>query len=308
MINPSNLLKPQRYREAFFRRWHTFSIKRLEAKKPLGLDVNFSSKPSSKTKIDVVIPAIDKDFETLQYVIDSIRKFVMHPIGKIYIISPSNSEKIKEMCQLKRCEFVDENTVLPTTKKDISYRPKDDSSPDGIDRSGWVFQQLLKWGADQICEQEYFLITESDTIFIRPRIFEYKGKVIIPCSTDPCHIPYFKSYEKLLGEKIEPIFNFTSHHSLFQKKVLKQLKKAIQNHCGAIWYKAIIDNLDDKEISSVSDYETYGQFLYSHFRNKVILEHWFNLSLKRGDLKKIEKLEKIHGNDFKAISFHSYNE
>ncbi|RCX21495.1 hypothetical protein DFP94_102248 [Fontibacillus phaseoli] len=35
---------------------------------------------SSRTQINVLIPVIEKDLETLPYVIDGIRKYVQHPI------------------------------------------------------------------------------------------------------------------------------------------------------------------------------------------------------------------------------------
>lgn len=304
----SPLLKPRLYYNELIRRWSERSIEVLEKRKDRGLDINFTENPKSNVKIDIVIPSIDKDCETLGYVLDSIRKFIRHPIGKIFIISPANSTKIKQLCLLKNCVFVDEDTLLPITKKDISYSPSNTEFPSGLDRSGWVFQQLLKWAADRICDQEYFLITESDTIFIRPRIFEFRGKIIIPCCTDPCHLPYFHMYQQLLGQKITPIYNFTSHHSLFQKKILQKLKNDIEQNCGVVWYMAIIKNLDPHEMSSTSDYENYGQYLYSHYRNKVILEHWFNLSMPRRDLKNVAKLAKENAPNYKAISFHSYND
>ena len=49
-------------------------------------------------KIDILIPAIEKDLGTLPFVIDSVRKQVRHPIGKFMIVSPS-SKKIRALRQ-----------------------------------------------------------------------------------------------------------------------------------------------------------------------------------------------------------------
>lgn len=272
---------------------------RLWLKKIIKCDINFDDKVYSDTPIDVVIPAIDKDLDVSVHVIDSIRKNVKHPIGDIIIISPK-SEIITNLCKTKNCVFVDENTVLPITKKDINYTVA------GVDRSGWLFQQLLKWSGDKYAKNDYFLITEADTVFCRPQVFIYDNKVILPVSSQICHIPYFVTYRKLLGKSIAPLLNFTSHHSLFQKSRLITLKKSIEKHCKTTWYKAIINSIDTKEGSSVSDYETYGQFVYSNYPREFILEHWFNLSLSRSKIDRIFKILKENNKKYKTISFHSY--
>jgi glycosyltransferase involved in cell wall biosynthesis len=264
----------------------------------LGLDVNLNNNISSDLKIDVVFPTIDREADVLPYVIDSIREFVRHPIGDIFIVAP-DSGVIKDICKNKNCKFIDESTLLPITKKDIIY------NVDGLDRSGWVYQQLLKWSADKFVNQKYFLITESDTVFSRPRVFEYKGKIIFPCSDEPCNIPYFEAYERIFGEKVDPVINFTSHHSLFDKDILSGIKKEIEVRSGLKWYESIIKNLDTTCVSSVSDYESYGQFVKKHFRNTMILEFWGNLSLSRKELNNFSK-SKFNYKKYKAVSFHHY--
>lgn len=66
--------------------------------------------------IDVLIPAIEKDLATLPYVIDAVRTHVKHPIGRILIVAPKKT-RILDFCRKKGCTFVDENTVLPITKR-----------------------------------------------------------------------------------------------------------------------------------------------------------------------------------------------
>ncbi len=268
-------------------------------KKVVNCDINFNNKINSDVPIDVVIPAVDKDADVLKYVIDSIRKNVRHPIGDIVIVSPK-SEIIMDLCKAKECIFVDEKTVLPITKKDINYTVR------GENRSGWLFQQLLKWSGDKYVKNDYFLIADADTIFCRPQVFIDKEKVILPVNSQLCHIPYFEVYRKLTGDEIKPLVNFTSHHSLFQKNKLAAVKKKIEEQCGVQWYSAIINNIDINEGSFVSDYETYGQFVYQNYPKEFILEHWFNLSLSRKNLDNLLELVNKCGLDYKSISFHSY--
>lgn len=271
----------------------------LWLKKIFDQDINFNSNIHSDVPIDVVIVAIDKDYDVLVHVIDSIRTNIKHPIGDIIVISPK-SEVIVDLCGTKRCKFIDENTVLPITKKDIYY------TVSGIDRSGWLFQQLLKLSSDKYAKNDYFLIADADTVFCRPQVFMDKARIMLPVNNQLCYVPYFETYKKLTGDRIKPLVNFVSHHSLFQKSKLAAIKQKIEEQCGCQWYNAIINNIDIHEGSSVSEYETYGQFVYSNYPSEFKLEHWFNISLNRKQLNNLVELINKYSSDYKTISFHSY--
>lgn len=62
--------------------------------------VQAKAEANNSTRIDVLIPAIDKDLNTLPHVIDSVRRHVRHPIGRIYIVSPESSG-IRKLCSRK---------------------------------------------------------------------------------------------------------------------------------------------------------------------------------------------------------------
>jgi hypothetical protein len=277
------------------------TILNLKFKKTAGKDINFKLGIKSNIPIDVVICAIDKDYEILVSVVDSIRKYIKHPIGQIFLICPP-SPKINEIANDKKCVLLDENRVLPITKKDIKY------TVDGQNRSGWLFQQLLKWSADKYVTNEHFLITEADTAYCRPQIFIHNNKVLLPISNQLCHIPYFAAIKRLIGKQIDPIINVTSHHSLFEKSKLADLKHAIEKKCKTVWWQAIINQIDHTQGSSVSDYETYGQFAYSKYKNEFELEYWYNLSLGRSQMVNLDSILNRYKNRYKNISFHSYNE
>jgi hypothetical protein len=276
-------------------------IAQLKLKVVLGKDINFSTNPSSDLPIDVVMPTLDRDYEIVSKVIDSIRTNVRHPIGQIIIISP-RSKKIEKMCREKKCRWVHEDSVLPITIQNINIRVK------GINRSGWIYQQLLKWGVVRYLKSEYFLISESDTVYARPCVFERNKKMIFACSSALCHIPYFYSYKRLFGEKVLATHNLTSHHLLFRKKYIEEVKRKIESRHKMPWYKAIINILDPDELSSVSDYDSYGQYVSNHYPKTVEFEHWANRSFGRSELKKLPKLLKQYASTTKTLSFHSYDE
>lgn len=126
-----------------------------------------------------------------------------------------------ELCRRKNCRFVDENTVLPITKKDIHYGTKK------WERSGWLFQQLLKMSGDTLCSSDYFLVIDADTVLIRPHVFKAGNKTVFYCRnwSQP---EYFKTYRRLLGKKASAPTSFVTHYMLINKAKLAQLKEKFQ--------------------------------------------------------------------------------
>ncbi|MFC5700156.1 DUF6492 family protein [Cohnella faecalis] len=221
--------------------------------------------------IDVVIPAIDKDLDTLPYVIDSIRKYVRHPIGRIFVVAP-NSPKIKAVCHRKGCVFTHESTVLPLRKNQIAYRSK------RWERSGWLYQQLLKLGSSSIATQRHFLVVDADTVLIRPHRFYADGKHLFYCRSwsQP---EYFVTYRKLLGKKAPRPRSFVTHYMLFDKTKLRSLKNKIEAKHGTKWYKAILRSINRKKQFGFSEFETYGNYVYSANPGKARLKSALNKSL-----------------------------
>ena len=263
-------------------------------------DTSLAPNIRSDLKLDLVVPTVDKDFEVALIMIDSAIEQLKHPIGKVYVISPDSS-LIANACKERGFVFVNENEVLPITKKDVVYKPFTN------DRSSWLFQQFLKWGASDIVESDHFLVSDSDTVYIRPRVFEHSGNYIIPCSDEIPHIPYYEMCYKLFGDNIKPYYNFTSHHAVYNKKILRELKDVIEKRTNAPWYEGIMKNISMSDGAGVSDYETYQQYIYKYHPQKVILEHWRNLSLSRKLIKDLPTLKEKYKKYYKVISFHSYS-
>ena len=255
---------------------------------------------SSAIKIDIVIPSIDKDVDTLPHVIESVRRNVMHPLGSIYVISPE-SEKIRQICSAYGCQNILEDTLLPINKSNIDY------NIGGITRSGWLFQQFLKLSGDLFCEQDNYLVIDSDTLLIKPQVFEFRGKFVMNYSNE-YHLPYFDIYERLFGFRTPCPVSFTSHHILVNISILRQLKDDLLKKNGLIWYEAIINSLDTSELSGHSDYDTYGHYALGMMKERFCLHYWHNKSLSRELLPKVTELSARYSNNYKSLSFHSYNQ
>ncbi|WP_308638204.1 DUF6492 family protein [Paenibacillus silvisoli] len=251
---------------------------------------------SSKVKIDVFIPAIEKDLGTLPYVINAVRKQVKHPIGRFLIVSP-NSSRIKALCKRKRCTFVNENKVLPITKKHIHYRSR------RWERSGWMFQQLLKLGGDKLCSSNYFLVIDADTVLIRPHVFRSGGKTLFYCRnwSQP---EYFRTYRKLMGKKAIRPASFVTHYMLFERSKLRQMKKMIAAKHGMSWYRAILKSMDRTKQFAFSEFETYANYLYARNRSGVGIRKALNKSLNMSASQLSPARRQSLARSYRSVSFH----
>jgi glycosyltransferase involved in cell wall biosynthesis len=255
----------------------------------------------SNMKLDIIIPAIKKDLNILPLTIASVRKFLRHHLGKIYIIGPQD-DSVVNFCKINNCVFKEENSVSPITLNEIrkyNYKVK------GHDRSGWIFQQLIKLNSDNICDSSNIYVIDADTILVHPQKFESGGKSILLVS-DEYYFPYYQTYKKIFNRETSARFSFIAHQMLFKADKLRELRSEMENIHNDSWYKVILNNLDLKELSSFSEYETYGNWMMQKYPDEIELEYWFNQSM-RGELSKRFRLNpKKFSNKLRAVSFHSY--
>ncbi|WP_339273127.1 DUF6492 family protein [Paenibacillus sp. FSL W8-0426] len=258
--------------------------------------VQAKAEANNSTRIDVLIPAIDKDLNTLPHVIDSVRRHVRHPIGRIYIVSPESSG-IRKLCSRKNCTFVNERTVLPFTKDDIHYQSY------RWNRSGWLYQQLLKMNGDRVVKAQHFLVIDADTVLIRPHSFMTGNKTAFYCR-DWSQPEYFNTYRKLLRSKAPRPRSFVTHYMLFEKTELASLKKKIETIHRLPWYKAILSSINKKKQFGFSEYETYANYMYSSHAERMILRSSKNKSLSK-DASSLSNQEiRTLSRRYRSLSFH----
>ncbi|WP_134686084.1 DUF6492 family protein [Brevibacillus migulae] len=251
---------------------------------------------AKREKIDVIIPAIEKDLPTLPHVIDSIRKHVKHPIGQIMVVSPL-SKKIKALCREKDCRYIHEKRLLPIGKKDIHYRSK------RWDLSGWLLQQLLKWSGDKISTQKSYLVIDADTVLIRPHVFKLNGKSVFYCRNWSRN-EYFRTYRRLVGKKADSPVSFVTHYMLFEKAKLARLKKIIERRHGKTWHEAILKCINRSRIFAFSEFETYGNFVRSTYPDSYLVRRALNKSLyTNASALSPQRIAKL-SQKYRSLSFH----
>jgi len=254
---------------------------------------------ASSLPIDIVIPVIDKDSETLPFVIDSARANIGHPIKDIYLVCPGSSVEVRRIGHEKNCKIVDEQDLVPIGPRDITYVWQ------GHDRSGWMYQQFLKWSGWKFCTQDHYLVIDSDTVFLRPQVFEIGGKLVFDFC-DEFHKPYFRAFEKIFRIRPRAPLSFTSHHALIDTTIMAQLIADIEARHRKPWFEAIIATIDPDEMSCISDYDNYAQYVFETLPSKMRVRYWFNKSLSRKLIGDFDRLTKKYGRRYSTLSFHSY--
>jgi len=226
----------------------------------------------SDVPIEVCLLTIDKDFHMLKNCLDGIRKHVKHPITKISIVSRPN-EWLSDFCRENGCVFVDETSVL-------GYGPEKLASPDKENtkgREGFLFQQLLKLGFDKICEQEHYIVVDTDTVFLKPRLYKF-NEITIFEYTDERHIPIQNAYKKLMGVPFSFKKSFVAHTMLFEKSMLSEMKSFIEDKHKISWDDAIIFTGDYSSGSPFSEFEIYGNFFMRFHRANMKVFYWLNIT------------------------------
>jgi hypothetical protein len=253
--------------------------------------------PFSNVPIDVILPTTAKDLEVLAYCIKGILENVKHPITNIKIVAP-NSPEILDFCKKNKYVYIDEDSVLPIKKSDVVY------SVNGEDRSGWIFQQFLKY-SPHLSVEEHYLTVDTDTVLIRPQTYIRNGKILV-LKGDDHYPPYRRMIKKLLG--YGPLLSLSSvcHQNLFSKTELTGLKQAIEKHTGKVWYQAILDNLSGTNHTIFAENLTYAYWMCHAHKDCVVTEYFFNKGVNRSALGNFEDVKKSNRENYKSISFQHY--
>lgn len=255
-------------------------------------------KPDDEMKIDVVIPIIEKDLDILPLCIEGVRHCVPHKIDKIYLVGP-RKEAIVGFAKEHKTQFVDENTILGYSPKNLNLKIK------GYDRSGWLFQQLIKLSG-QIGENQYCLVIDSDHILIRPHTFiDKEGRHVLYVSKE-YNYPYYANFKKLFSFFPYQQASYIAHKMIFNRTLLAGLRQELEkrNPKKGEWDKIIITGTDKQCISFFSEYETYGHWVP---QSEKIRLPWKQKHLhKRQDIPTYDYLCKKYSSTYWSLTFPDY--
>lgn len=250
----------------------------------------------SDVKLDVVIPAIDKDIASLPLAVRGVRENLAHPLGDILLLGPPGSQ-VAALAPTLGCRFVDERALLPFGKDAIDYRIA------GYDRAGWVYQQLLKLAADTLTSGSDYLLMDADTALMRPQVFRLDDRHVL-LHSDEFNAPYFEVCAKLLGWPPQTLLSCVAHNMAISVPRLQALRAHLEQRHEQPWYKAILAAVDYDAISGFSEYELYGQWCLARYPQATEREYFFNQAIP-GATRDYDALRRRYGHN-RSVSVHSY--
>ena len=248
--------------------------------------------------IDVVIPIIAKDLHILPLCLEGVRSQVSHPIQNIYIVAPSQPEII-QFCRERQLEFVDEQTVFGFSPSSLQLQV---TLPDGRvkDRSGWLFQQLVKLSG-RIGTCRHYLCIDADHVLIRPHVFLTEaGQTVFYMSYEE-HQPYYDNIRRLMPELKLAALSFVDHKMLFDKEQLQTLHTALEQRTGQTWIEAIINSYDRRCEAGFSEFELYGNFV-----TEKVLRPWLQKRLPYTKLADYDTLRRKYASSRWSLTFPDY--
>lgn len=262
------------------------------------LKLNFAVTGFDKGPVDIVIITASKDHALLETYLTYLKKNLCQDINKIFLVSLENQE-VRDFCSAHKITFINERTVLGYDKNTINYRVN------GIDRNGWIFQQLLKLSGERFVEMENYIIVDSDTLLINKHTFLKHGKFIF-FENEEWNESYFKAFKKMFGYSTKNKLSFTSHMMIFNTKNLVEMKSELEKKHGVSWDKVYLSTVNEHDMSCVSDYDTYANWVLCNHPENITTEPLYNIALGRSKLTHFDTIVEDLKRKHKSVSFHSY--
>jgi hypothetical protein len=260
--------------------------------------------PLADDPIDVVIVCHPKDTVTLDDCIDGIKENC-NKVRRVIVVS---SEKLTD-----KAEWFDERQ-FPFDKKSIAWTISrgDKAKADkffhpGLHRTpGWYFQQLLKLYSSFMIPDisSNVLILDADTIFMNPVEFlnESFGGLFAYSSAEEAKPAYFEHAQRLVPgyKRVHPKVYSVCHHMLFQKPILEDLFRTVEQYHEVPFWKAFCLCVDLRKNKGASEYEIYYNFAINH-TDQVGLR-----KLKWTNSSEIKYKDKFKAKGYHFVSFHTY--
>jgi len=250
----------------------------------------------SNDEIDVVIPVIDKDLAILPLCLLGIKTKVSNIIKDIYIVAPPK-EPIINYCKDNNLLFIDETTVLGFGPRDVNLFVNNETG--SYNRSGWLFQQLIKLSG-KIGTCDHYLCIDADHILLKPHTFLTKKHTPVLYLSEEKNPDYKMMIKRLLPNssiEVNP-FSYVAHKMIFSKNEILRLQQDIEKQNKCVWYKAIIEKYDKSQLSGFSEFELYGNYVA-----KKTLLPWSQMELKYTDIKNYDDLVQLYGHKYYSITF-----
>lgn len=265
---------------------------------------------------DTLVVITPQDFIRLESQYEQLVKNIT--FGRIYFVGAKGVKEALEKSSIAgKVGYINEDDIIPFN--DVHEVMKAHMEPVLMGRdlprgvTGWYYQQFLKMQYTQICENEYYMTWDGDTIPTAPfSMFKEGTDTPYMDLKVEMHQEYFDTMGILIPGMRKCIEkSFISEHMLFNVSLMKMLINKIMENDelpGEKFYEKIIHAITPERIqqSSFSEFETYGTFVCFNDPSAYRLRDWhsFRLAGEFFDPNTIcERDYKWLSQDFFAVSF-----
>jgi len=255
-------------------------------------------------ELDVFINLHKKDAAVLPLCIRSVFRYLVPRPNRVTIVSNELPSSLLGEIGRYKIGFMNESSVIDELRRSdmpqIVY--------EGENRAGWYYQQFLKWGVRKYSKTDSYVTVDADVVFIRPIILVRHNKYVFH-RRDEYHVPYFKTYEKLFSYFPERDKSYIANYMVFDVSIIDEIIARIEKLCvGKKWYEIVLDTIDKTELSSFSEFETYGHYMSRFYPYLFESCDCRNLVLpkERIPLHRIDRvIAKLKG--FNSVVYHNYD-
>lgn len=268
----------------------------------LQVDDPLASATAVLPPIDLVFVAHPRDADLLDLATEYALATSRNPIARTVIIVPDNFVDSGALRYPKASVVAESTLVTPSIAEHLNRRF-------GPGRSAWVLQQVLKFRAVLSSSSTACLLVDADTLLFRPRTWLTKSGVQLLAPS----IEYWEPYSAHMA-RMWPDFDarsplsWVTHHQLMQKDIVSEMFGAEGEGLDS-W----IAHAEPQQPSALSEYHSYGAYLFARHRERVGLAQWNNLARPRVDLPTIVGPDvggrmalRLEGRRPHSVSFHHY--
>lgn len=209
----------------------------------------------SEMQFNIVMPVAKRSLPMLPTVMENVKAHI--PVKEIVAIGKAS---LRDHILALGVTFCDEDRLIDGLTYDGLAALIAARDENARDRTGWYLQQFLKMGYARVCDDEYYLSWDADTMPLKDiAMFSAESRPIFDLKEE-FHPPYFETLSRLFHsavvKRVEK--SFISEHMLFSTAIMKELLDEIEADDtlkGDRFFEKIICAIDEKYLSGSGCYK-----------------------------------------------------
>ena len=263
---------------------------------------------------DTLIMVTPQDYVRMKRLYPKLKQFLPGElvfIGNCEVGRSVNTDAKGQYAWLDEEKIISFDAVHSLMAARLADLLKGRTLPRGV--TGWYYQQFLKMQYSRICDHEYYMVWDGDTVPCRPvQMFQEETGIPYFDLKTELHQGYFDTIAKILpGMKKVISRSFISEHMLIRADIMREMLNEIEENedlPGRFFWEKILYAIPAERIQEAdfSEFETFGTYASVRHMGEYVLRAWhsFRLGGEFFDITTISDRDfEWLGKDFDAISF-----